>query len=71
MTDPLMTVADLAKYLQCSPATVRRNVHAKKWPHWAGGERTIRFRPEDVKRIEDLGHREPKPTRRRRTKDTP
>lgn len=61
-----MTVADLARYLQCSPATVRRHVKQGDWPHWTAGERLIRFRPDDVKRIEDLGHREPKPRKRRK-----
>ena len=66
MHQPLMTVADLAAYLQCSQATVRRHVKAGDWPHWSAGERIIRFKPEDVKRIEDLGHKEPRPRRRKR-----
>lgn len=37
------TVAQVAKQLRCSEATVRAMVRAKRWPHKRFGPRIIRF----------------------------
>lgn len=59
-----LTVEQMAQRLQVSEATVRRYVNAGDWPHWRQGK-VVRFTVEDIERIEQIGHREPVPRKRR------
>ncbi len=48
MTDPLLTVKEVAARLQVSPEQVRRLIRAGDLPSVDLGPRTVRIRPADL-----------------------
>ncbi|RJU02004.1 DNA-binding protein [Arthrobacter frigidicola] len=60
-----LTVAQLAELMQIGEDKIRDRVNTKTWPHYRD-KNTTRFTPEHIARIQELGHQEPEPPKRRR-----
>jgi excisionase family DNA binding protein len=56
--DDYKTVKEVAKIFKVSNRTVYEKVKASIWPHWKAG-RQIRFSPEDVEQIKQIGKPQP------------
>lgn len=56
------TVPEVARMFRVCEETVRRRVRKKTWPAWRDGVQ-IRFGPEDIDAIRNLGQQHPAPSR--------
>ena len=60
--EPWLTIKQLGELLQIGEDKIRARVKANAWPHFRDG-RTIRFTPDHVQHIADIGHQ---PVKRRK-----
>jgi excisionase family DNA binding protein len=58
-----LTIQELATVMGVGVDKVRARIKTKRWPHFRDG-RTIRFTPEHVQHIKDIGHIAPKGRRK-------
>lgn len=63
MDERWLSIQELAEEMGIGVAKIRARIKDKKWPHFRDG-RTVRFTPEHVQHIKDLGHVAPKGRRR-------
>lgn len=58
-----LTIQQLAEEMGIGVDKIRARIKTKRWPCWRDG-RTIRFTPEHIQHIKDIGHVAPRGRRK-------